>query len=279
MKKLDRLGWAAGISITAYGVRVGIRINQTAALSQIPKHLPFGWRPVAGATVDRLYSIVVSPDGGDARIRRFNLLYGDLLRLARTVNQEELFEALEADLRLFVAEHAMRRVFLHAGVVGWKDRAIVLPGRSYSGKSTLVIELVRAGAVYYLDEYAILDARGSVHPFAQPVSIRTAGDFKQSKRSIVSLGGAAGKKALPVGVVVLSRFDRDKRWRPRRLSPGRGLLELLSHTVSARRYPDRAIAVLTQVVSRAPVIKSSRGEARGTARLLLNTLDSDGAIQ
>jgi len=57
-------------------------------------------------------------------------------------------------------------------VVAWRGRAILLPGRSYVGKSTLVMELVRAGAVYYSDEYAVLDARGRVHPFAQPVALR-----------------------------------------------------------------------------------------------------------
>jgi hypothetical protein len=34
---------------------------------------------------------------------------------------------------------------------------------SYSGKTTLVSELIRAGATYYSDEYAVIDERGRVH--------------------------------------------------------------------------------------------------------------------
>ena len=43
-------------------------------------------------------------------------------------------------------------------IVTWgRGRAIVIPGRTFSGKSTLVAELVRAGATYYSDEYAVED--------------------------------------------------------------------------------------------------------------------------
>jgi hypothetical protein len=35
MQKIDRLGWAAGLSFTAYGVRIGIRVTKAAVLQQI----------------------------------------------------------------------------------------------------------------------------------------------------------------------------------------------------------------------------------------------------
>ena len=153
----------------AYGVRVGIRVTTPEALSLLQSRLPYGWRTARSPVVDRLYSFVIPTKTGQSRTRRFNLLYSDSGRLSRTLELEDLLQAWEADARLYVAEHAPRRVFVHAGVVAWKGRAILLPGPSYVGKSTLVMELVRAGAVYYSDEYAVLDARGRVHPFAQPV--------------------------------------------------------------------------------------------------------------
>ena len=66
-----------------------------------------------------------------------------------------------------MAAETRERVFVHAGVVGWKGHAIVIPGRSRSGKTTLVAELVKAGAEYYSDEFAVLDAEGRVHPFPE----------------------------------------------------------------------------------------------------------------
>src|SRR5437773_2030481 len=121
MAKLDRLGWAAGTSFVSHGVRIGIRATQPAVLEQLPDYLPPGWKPGASRVVDRLYSLKA---GGAARpgIRNFHLLYMGSTRLARTMDLDEVFEALDFDLQLYVAERARRRVFVHAGVVGWQGR-------------------------------------------------------------------------------------------------------------------------------------------------------------
>ena len=138
MEKLDRLGWAAGLSCVAYGVHIGIRVNNPEALEWIPALLPPGWRPAALPVVDRLYSVWVGGAATRSNVRRFNLLYADSVRLARTTALDELCEGLASDLQLYVAEAARRRLFVHAGAVGWRGRAIVIPGRSFSGKTTLV---------------------------------------------------------------------------------------------------------------------------------------------
>lgn len=217
-----------------------------------------------------LYSLFV----GDAQRRRFHLLYADAARAARSFDWELVLETLEARLRLFVAEFAQRRVFVHAGVVAWRGRALLLPGRSMSGKTTLVAELVRAGARYYSDEYAVLDAQGRVHPFAQPLQLRAPGETRQTKHAVAEFGGRAGVKPLPVALVVVSQYAPDAVWRPRTVTPGQGVLELLAHTVSARRAPAVAITTLQRVTTQAPVWKSKRGEATAAAAQLLNWLDS-----
>src|SRR4029077_21066652 len=75
-------------------------------------------------------------------------------------NRGVLLRYFDSILRITIAEYAVGRAFLHAGLVGWKGNAIVIPGDSYSGKSTLVAELIRAGPEYYSDEYAVLDEQG-----------------------------------------------------------------------------------------------------------------------
>jgi len=45
MAKLDRLGWADGTSFTAYGVRVGLRVNDAAILNDLVARLPPGAKP------------------------------------------------------------------------------------------------------------------------------------------------------------------------------------------------------------------------------------------
>ena len=144
MEQVDSLGWALGFSLKSYGVRVGIRSNDPLALDRARRHLPSEWESAPSAVVDRIYSILIDKKKSRPGAQRLNLLYGDEVRLARSNDLDSVFETFESDVRLFVAELAKQRVFVHAGVVGWKGKAIVIPGRSYSGKSTLVAEL-RAG--------------------------------------------------------------------------------------------------------------------------------------
>jgi hypothetical protein len=278
MQKVDRLGWAAGFSLKAYGVKIGIRVNDPAWLDQIRLHLPHQCEVVPLPVVDRLYSIInggIGRKGQRANVRRFSLLYGDHLQLARSMHIDEVFERLESDLRLFVAEVARHRVFVHAGVVGWKGRAIVIPGRSYSGKSTMVAELVRAGATYYSDEYAVFDSRGRVHPFAKPLELRESGEYKQTKFDVKTFGGQTGTKAIPVGLVMVTEFKAGAKWRPRELSAGKAILALLSNTVSARRQPERALATLQKVAAEAQVLKGVRGQASQMATSVLARMEKN----
>src|SRR6266566_3241341 len=108
MQKLDRLGWADGICFTSYGLRIGIRVNEPEVLARLPDHLPPGWKPAASPIVDRLYSLRVGGPKGGGSIRRFSMLYAGPMQLARTTHAEGLFEPLESDLQMFVAEWARR---------------------------------------------------------------------------------------------------------------------------------------------------------------------------
>ena len=273
MEKIDRLGWAAGISFTAYGARVGVRINNPQFMDRLLGYLPPGWEPAPSPVVERLYSLFIAGEGPRTNVRRFNILYSDLIRVARTTDLDQVFERFESDLRLYVAEVAHHRLFVHAGVVGWRGRAIVIPGRSFSGKTTLVAELVRAGASYYSDEYAVFDSRGRVHPYPKPLSLRENGSFQQKDYPAEAFGGRTGTKPLSVGLVVMSEYKSGAKWRPRQLSAGQGVLALLANTVAARRQPKTAFAILQQVTAKAPVLKGIRGEAKEIVGSILQRLE------
>jgi hypothetical protein len=269
MRRLDRLGWTAGLTFRSYGVRFGVRAGSGAALSRLAEFLPPGTKEAAPGFVERLYSIRLSDDAPERRgLRRYQLLYADYARLARTPDAEELFERFESDLQLWVAAAARRRVFVHAGVVGWNGRAVLVPGRSFSGKTTLTAALVRAGATYYSDEFAILDARGRVHPYPKPLAVRGEGG-RQTKVAAEELGGHAACAPLPVGLVVVSEFREGARFRPRTLSMGRGSLALLANTVPARRRPAEVLETLERVVRGATVLGGARGEAAEAASKIL----------
>jgi hypothetical protein len=269
MRKLDRLGWVAGTTVQAYGVRIGLRTNQPEALEQLIAILPPGWKAARGRTVERLYSLYVGGTGARPGQRQFHLAYSDFDRIARSRELSDVLEALASDLQLYVAEHAKRHIFIHAGVVGWRGRAIVIPGSSMSGKSTLVEALVRAGAEYYSDEYAVLDAAGRVHPFPKLPQRRDPETFRQTAFTVESVGGTMGTRPLPVGTVIISQYSPAATWRPRPLSAGRGVLAMMAHAVAARHAPERVLPTLTQLAHRAVILKGSRGEAQQLVSALL----------
>lgn len=249
-----------------------MRASDPQILDRIKDYLPPGWKPSESRLVERLYSLIAGGPGSRPGIQRLSILFRDAERIARSRRVDDVLELLESDMRRYVAEFAHRRVFVHAGVVGWKGKAIIIPGRTFTGKTTMVAELVRAGATYYSDEYAVFDHRGRVHPYARPLAVRENGTGRQKRRPVEDFGGTAGVKPLPVGLVVVTEYRAGARWRPRRLSAGQGALALLNNTVSIRRQPAEALAALEKIVYCAPVIKGVRGEAKEILDSLLSSM-------
>ena len=66
------------------------------------------------------------------------------------VTPETLLGSLDQSLHLAIAEFSLQAVFLHAGVTVWNGAAILIPGRSHAGKSTLTKSLIDAGATILL---------------------------------------------------------------------------------------------------------------------------------
>lgn len=274
MDKVDRLGWAAGVSFNAYGLRIGVRVSDSSVFDRVCGFLPPGWKAAGSPVVDRLYSIRVGGEGPRPGMRRFNILYLDGGWIFRSLDLDEVLEYFETNLHNWVALYAHRRVFVHAGVVGWRGKAVVIPGHSLCGKTTLVAELVRAGATYYSDEFAVLDAQGRAHPFPRPLGVREQGEVIQTRCSIEELGGVAGAKPLPVRMVVFSQYKQGASWRPRQLSEGQGVLALLNHARAVRLRPENTLAAMRQVARRSTMLRGARGEAREAAQFILDYLDN-----
>jgi hypothetical protein len=272
MTKLDRLGWAEGIGVQTFGVYAGVRVSATGVLPQILPLLPPGWKNSRRATVQRLYSLVVPQTNPRAGLRPMHILYADSERIARDTDLDQVLTALETDLHRYVAEASPDMTFLHAGVVGWQGRAILLPGRSLSGKTTLVRELLRLGATYYSDEFAVVDNFGKVHPFTRPLGIREDSTYVQTKHAPETLGASLGGKPLPLGAVVICKFKAGARWMLRPISPGHGALELMGNSIAVRTQPQPTLRRIQKLVKGAVFVKGTRGEAREAAASILNLL-------
>jgi hypothetical protein len=246
---------------------IAIEVNDAGLLPEIERRLPFGAVRCESATADRTCSVVVSPIAGDLAAR--HVLYVDQRRRGSSDSLKQLLRMLRRDLQLSVARLARDYLFVHAGVVVWRDRAVLLPGHSFSGKSTLVAALLEAGAGYLSDEYALLDLNGRVHAYPRPLALRDGSRRRRHVSVAVNHGAHPTPAAVPVGAVVVTRFRSGYRWQPRAAGAGEGILGLLAHTVVARDRPVAAFRVLKRAVSDATVLIGVRGEAAETAQMLL----------
>jgi len=249
----------------AYGVRVRVASDRPEALDRVPALLPPNWRPCSPSALDTTFTIRAVPDD------KYELAQDGRV-LVDAWQLDVALVVLERELRAFVALEAPEHVFVHAGVVAHGGRAIVIPGETFAGKTTLVAALIRAGAVYYSDEYAVLDESGRVHPYPKPLSLRER--FTQSDHHVEALGGVAGHEPVPAGMVLLTTYRPGAEWKPRRLSSGDAALALMQHTVPAQTRPAQVLRAVTRCVERAVVLQGERGAAESLAPLLLSEMSA-----
>jgi len=199
--------------------------------------------------------------------RRSFSLYGGRRLLCRSAVLGTVAEHLGRALRHAVAARSPYALFVHAGAVGWKGCAIVVPGPSGAGKSELVNALVAGGATYYSDDLAPLDSHGRVFSYRRPLRLRQ--DGPGAGRCAGTLGGELAPP-LPVGLIVCTRYRGDASWSPRELSAGDAALHLLANTLPVRSRPGFSLRTLGAAARGARAVQSERGEAADAAREILS---------
>lgn len=262
------------LDLMAWGVPFRLSASSRAILARMWEHAPFGSTQCGLPAIHSAATFSLHPVGRTSRyqIHTDNRPSSDPESLDLSLRQ------LNSHLTLHVAEFAPDYVFLHAGVVAWQDRALLLPGFSHAGKSTLVAELVRSGATYYSDEFALLDTDGRVHPFTRTLQMRRPGRPEQTPLPLDHLNGSAGVEPLPVALILFTQFADGAGWAPEALPPGRAVLEMFLHAVPAQRTPARVLATLSAAVHRATAYRTQRGEAPAAARALLSALATREAL-
>jgi hypothetical protein len=113
----------------------------------------------------------------DERAHRFEVDGGYIWRDGERLDFEcepwQVLQTLFSQVnRGVVSAAADRYALLHASAVTTSSGALVLPGVSDAGKSTLAASLVSAGLDYVTDEIVAIDpSSGLVEPYPRPISI------------------------------------------------------------------------------------------------------------
>ncbi len=203
------------IAFEAFGARIGIRTAESLAADLSPR-LPPRARPIVTEDYDTVYSVERATEPTSSEPTSYKLTR-DGVGVGSSHSFSEVCRELESDMHFRVALAARGFLFVHAGVVQWKGQAVVVPGRTETGKSSLILALVQAGAEYFSDEYAVLDREGRVHPYAKPLSQRREGGPPRL-HTAEALGSQQDAPAVPMGLTVITRFRDGAAWNPQRIS-------------------------------------------------------------
>ncbi len=168
-------------------------------------------------------------------------------------------DRFECELQHAIACEPSEYVFVHAAVVAFDSIGVVLPGCSYTGKTTLAWELVRAGARYLSDEFAVVASDGCIHAFPRRPRVRQAHDPEPLRPSIAAAAHASDY--VDRYVVLSTTFSPRAPWRPMPMTRAEVLVELIKHSVKARIEPGRVMQNLGASARRAVGFRSARGDA------------------
>jgi len=160
-------------------------------------------------------------------------------------------------LALFAAERLSHHVAVHAGVIVVNDMAIVLPGPSMSGKSTLCEAAGQIGLRVLSDEYALLRDDGRVEGWPRPIRLRTAeGTWKEGRTPVTAT------QPWPVGLVATLTYSAEQRGLDiRSCSPGEAVMDLLANTICAQSRPEQAFNAAVTLARSCSAVRGIRGEA------------------
>ncbi len=271
--KIQRRAPAPAARYRAFGVTFSLTCEDPQLRAAAVAVLPPGTTPATGvapAGDDAGGSFTVTTNAGD----HHNVAL-DGIALVSAASREVALGLLDAQVRVYVAARAPDLVFVHAGVVARHRRAIAIPGSSFTGKTTLVAALVRAGATYLSDEYAPLDEHGRVHPFPRPLSIRATDMADALEQRPDQLGDVADPRAsVQLGAIVVTRYVAGATWEARVTTGGQGALALLSNTVPARERPRESLKAVARAAEGVVVLEGIRGEAQPAAAAILETLQA-----
>lgn len=162
---------------------------------------------------------------------------------------------------------------VHAGAVLWDGRAVLLPGSTHAGKSSLVTELLRRGATYLSDEYALIDSEGFVHPYPRTLLVRN-GRPEQVPMLPAECGAIVGKAPSPVGWILSLQYLPGCAWDVKAVTQSEALLILLRNTPHILQESPDMVQMFERAVRKVTCYVGCRNEAADAVDHIMQLMNS-----
>ncbi|MEN8220338.1 MAG: hypothetical protein ABFS56_29120 [Pseudomonadota bacterium] len=189
--------------------------------------------------------------------------------------------------------HIPDHYLLHAGVVSWEDKGIVICGASNKGKSTLTLKLIQNGFKFLSDEIAAIDlSTCELSPFPRALGFRedTLAKFPALKGlnerdSAKSLNGedkwtvdienicpdSLGTKCQVRYLIFLNGFSKDPKLTP--ISKSEVLFESLKYSRTGEEDPFKHLMAMSNVVQEAECYQFVLGNREENVKVLKDLVE------
>lgn len=245
----------APVEVDAFGFRIQIASESDDLLRLLDRFLfpPFLRIANGGGAAD--ISVRIDQDGGQYLLE----INGE--KVATGTDPYQLIPSFIRGLDDVILPGLAGVRAVHAGAVQIGNRALLLPGRSHAGKSSLVAELLRRGTSYLSDEYALIDSAGLVHAYPRPMLLRSQ-SLETAPVLPEELNAPVAQTPVPIGWIMELEFRAGTQWYAPPVSQGQGLMILLRNT--------------PHVLSDAPDLISKFGKATAGAVSFMGTRSDVG---
>jgi hypothetical protein len=218
------------------------------------------------------------PDPPDISVRmvqtagQFHLSVNDVA-VASAERPKELAVSLINAIDEAVLRRMTKLYAIHAGAVLIGGRGLLLPGSTHAGKSSLVAELLRRGARYFSDEYALIDSEGRVHSYPRPLLLRN-GTPQQFPVLPEEFNSSAADSSAPVGWILVLRYQPGSSWRLEEMPKSMALLSLLQNTPHTLKETPQMVGFFERAVAGASCLNGERAEARDAVDQIMRLVDA-----
>ncbi len=184
------------------------------------------------------------------------------------IDRGRVMPTVERAINQYVAAQLDDQLLLHAAAASWGDRAVVLPAAAGAGKTTLAAGLVRRGCGYLTDELVILDPRtGDIEPFPKALSLKEGSFGLFPSLDPEPTGpefdrvwyldpeqlrpGSIVTTPMPVGWVILPRFEAGATTRVEQLTIGQTVLGMFENSLNIARHKEQGLDRLIGIAQEA----------------------------
>ncbi|MCW5867210.1 MAG: hypothetical protein KIS61_08085 [Candidatus Eremiobacteraeota bacterium] len=194
-------------------------------------------------------------------------LLGHRDKVLYQADRHELPDALRREVHAYIATHSPSHLFIHAAAVQLPHCLLVLPARTYSGKSTLTKAFLDLGYPVLSDEFCVLQ-ESRVYPFPRDLLLR---DPDQA----IKLPEPPPYCDLPPAIFSLKYQKDEPGLALQPLSAGQAVMQLIDNCVSARYLTPQRLGWLAHFCQKGVAFSGTRGDAALVAQLIIDKTKSE----